>query len=65
MGLGGPKQKYSPPNKRKPISPFGLGLMYFFFNILFDQSQEPLAGRNVFFTSNFFDSKLQPKLATP
>jgi len=34
MGLGGlnlspPKQKYSPPNKMKPISPFGLGLIFF------------------------------------
>jgi len=30
-GLGGPKQKYSPPpkTKMKPINPFGLGLMFF------------------------------------
>jgi len=32
MGLGGGlslKQKYSPPNEMKPISSFGLGLMFF------------------------------------
>jgi len=28
-GLGPPKQRYSPLNEMKPISPFGIGLMFF------------------------------------
>jgi len=41
----------------KPISPFGLGLMFFaFFNIIFDQLKEPPAGGNLFFASKNIDS---------
>jgi len=61
MGLGGlsppPQTKnIATPNKMKPISPFGLGLMFYarfvskiLLNvIIFDQLKEPAVGRNCY-----------------
>jgi len=45
MGLGGakpPKQKYNPPNERKPISRFWLGLIF-----LLDLSQKKVMGYRI------------------
>jgi len=67
MGFGGgglslPKQKYSAPlNEMKPISSYGLGLMFLarsvsiFLNFIFDQLKEPAAGGYWFFASKFLD----------
>jgi len=52
-GLSPTKQIYAPPNEMKPISPFGIGLMFFhmLFPIncfTFDQWKEPATGGNFF-----------------
>jgi len=41
VGAYAPKQKYSPPpNEMKPISPFGLWVMFFAFSILYLTSRK-------------------------
>jgi len=62
-GLSPPKQKYSPPNEMKHISPFGLGINFLVFSIIFHQSKEPAAERNCFRFEKCW-LKLQPNLNT-
>jgi len=61
-----PKQKYSPPNEMKPISPFGLGLLFFsrfvstnlinVFISIFDHLKDPAAGGILCVASKCFGS---------
>jgi len=67
MGLSGLKpykQKYCPPNEMKPISLFGLGLMFFatFVSKIF---RNYIIFENIIFRFKTFWLKLQPKLAPP
>jgi len=65
-GLGLPANKnIAPPNQMKPISHFGLALVFIAFSILYLTSWKRPLQADFFFAFKFFWLKLQPKLAPP
>jgi len=62
MGL---EEKYSPPNKIKPISPLGLGLTFFAFLIFYLSSGKSLLQAEIYFSLTKIVLELQAKLAPP